>query len=81
MLLFSFCRDRSAETGSISCRVCGESFQSRITALSDPIDVYCDWIDACDQARSGAGDSSGLPVAINVAAASGAGVGTGEPGE
>jgi transcription elongation factor Elf1 len=49
--------DRKTETGRIACRVCGEEFQCRITALSDPVDVYCDWTDALEGARGG--DDSG----------------------
>lgn len=43
--------DRSVDTGSISCRVCGESFQMRINHLTEPVDVFCEWVDACDAAR------------------------------
>lgn len=43
--------DRSVDTGSISCRVCGESYQSRINHLTEPVDVFCEWVDACDAAR------------------------------
>jgi transcription elongation factor Elf1 len=35
-------RDKVAETGRIDCRVCGESYQCRISYLSDPVDVYCE---------------------------------------
>jgi len=30
------------------CKVCGQTFQTDINALSAPVDVYSDWIDACD---------------------------------
>lgn len=50
-----WCSDRTAETGSISCRVCGENYQCRINYLSDPVDVFCEWIDACEAARTGTG--------------------------
>eukprot|EP01138_Halocafeteria_seosinensis_P012155 gb/GECG01012423.1/.p1 GENE.gb/GECG01012423.1/~~gb/GECG01012423.1/.p1 ORF type:complete len:148 (+),score=28.36 gb/GECG01012423.1/:1-444(+) len=39
--------NKEAETGTIGCRVCGQNFQCRIHSLSEPIDVYCEWIDAC----------------------------------
>ena len=37
--------------GSISCRVCAASWQTTITHLSEPIDLYADWIDACEQQK------------------------------
>eukprot|EP00039_Didymoeca_costata_P001227 m.50871 g.50871 ORF g.50871 m.50871 type:complete len:83 (-) comp10691_c0_seq1:1347-1595(-) len=39
------------KVGSIMCRICGESYQTRITYLSEPVDVYTDWIDALDEAN------------------------------
>ena len=45
--------DRAAETGVISCRVCAESFQTRVTYLSDPVDVYCAWVDELKLTREG----------------------------
>ncbi|KXJ08361.1 transcription elongation factor 1 homolog [Exaiptasia diaphana] len=43
--------DRIKNMGYISCRVCLESFQSVVNYLSEPVDVYSDWIDACEQAN------------------------------
>ncbi|XP_041519802.1 transcription elongation factor 1 homolog [Microtus oregoni] len=40
--------NHARKTGVISCAVCLEEFQTRITNLSDPVDVYSDWIDACE---------------------------------
>ncbi|KAJ1505623.1 hypothetical protein HMI54_001721 [Coelomomyces lativittatus] len=37
--------------GTIRCRVCQETWQTTINALSDPVDVYSDWIDACEAAQ------------------------------
>jgi transcription elongation factor Elf1 len=52
--------DRKAETGVVSCRVCGESFQSRITTLDDPVDVYTAWIDALEDSKTaGVGGGGG----------------------
>ena len=45
--------DRKTETGAIGCRVCGENFQCRITPLSDPVDVFCEWTDALEEAQHG----------------------------
>ncbi|KAL4657978.1 hypothetical protein GN956_G1829 [Arapaima gigas] len=43
--------ERSRNTGIISCTVCLEEFQTPITYLSEPVDVYSDWIDACEAAN------------------------------
>ena len=37
--------------GVVKCDVCQESFATGITELSEPVDVYCDWIDACEDAN------------------------------
>lgn len=42
--------------------MCGQTFQTNINYLSAPVDVYADWIDACDavakQAAKGNADMS-----------------------
>ncbi|XP_071146399.1 transcription elongation factor 1 homolog [Mytilus edulis] len=43
--------DRERNTGMITCTVCLEAFQTTINYLSEPIDVYGDWIDACESAN------------------------------
>jgi len=43
--------DRVRNCAYISCRVCLEEFQTTITYLSEPVDVYSDWIDACETAN------------------------------
>ncbi|KAI5310156.1 hypothetical protein KEM55_001122 [Ascosphaera atra] len=40
--------DKKLGLGNLSCKVCGQRFQSGINYLSAPVDVYSDWIDACD---------------------------------
>ncbi|RKO96176.1 Elf1-domain-containing protein, partial [Caulochytrium protostelioides] len=40
--------DRNMNIGNLSCRACGVSFQSHVNYLSEPIDVYSDWLDACE---------------------------------
>ncbi|XP_043605479.1 transcription elongation factor 1 homolog [Bombus pyrosoma] len=40
--------DQHRKIAKISCRICSEDFQTNINMLSEPIDVYNDWIDACD---------------------------------
>lgn len=44
-------RDKQKKTAKISCRVCMEDYQTSVNVLSDPLDVYNDWIDACDAAN------------------------------
>ena len=36
--------------GLLKCRICGEEYQTRIHYLSEPIDVYSEWLDATDEA-------------------------------
>ncbi|KMZ10963.1 transcription elongation factor 1 homolog isoform X2 [Drosophila sechellia] len=43
--------DKSRNTAKITCRVCLEDFQTGINFLSEPIDVYNDWVDACETAN------------------------------
>lgn len=38
-------RNYQSNLGNLKCRVCGASFQYEIHHLSDPIDVYSEWID------------------------------------
>ncbi|KAF2742237.1 Elf1-domain-containing protein [Sporormia fimetaria CBS 119925] len=40
--------DRKAKVGDLSCKVCGQFYQTAINNLSAGVDVYADWIDACD---------------------------------
>mmetsp|Transcript_20316 Transcript_20316/g.45920 ORF Transcript_20316/g.45920 Transcript_20316/m.45920 type:complete len:115 (-) Transcript_20316:272-616(-) len=34
--------------GSLKCRICGEGWQTRINYLSEPIDVFSEWLDATE---------------------------------
>ena len=36
-----------------SCRTCQESYATRANALTEPVDVYSEWIDACEIANDG----------------------------
>jgi len=40
--------DKKLGLGNLSCKVCGQRFQTGINYLSAPVDVYSDWVDACD---------------------------------
>jgi len=40
--------DMERNTGRVACRVCCEEFQCPIHYLSEAVDVYNEWIDACE---------------------------------
>ncbi|KIW09386.1 uncharacterized protein PV09_00280 [Verruconis gallopava] len=42
--------DKKSGIGSIHCKVCGQQWSTNINFLSAPVDVYADWVDACDEA-------------------------------
>lgn len=44
-------RDKSRNSARIMCRVCSEEYQTEINFLSEPIDVYNCWVDACETAN------------------------------
>lgn len=44
-------RDKSRNVGKVYCRVCLESFQTTTSFLSEPVDIYNDWVDACEAAN------------------------------
>lgn len=49
-------------TGSLSCRICDASFQMPIHHLHEPIDVFSEWLDACEAAekrQTGGGGAQG----------------------
>jgi len=50
--------DKKSNTGELSCKVCGQSYQTGINYLSAPVDVYSDWIDACDAVAKEAADGA-----------------------
>ena len=49
--LFQVKMDRARSVGSVKCNVCMEEFQTTINYLSETVDVYADWIDACEKAN------------------------------
>ncbi|WFD48663.1 AAA ATPase Elf1 [Malassezia furfur] len=40
--------DDKARIGYLSCKICGQKFSTDTDTLSQPIDVYSQWIDACE---------------------------------
>ncbi|ONH64892.1 Transcription elongation factor 1 [Cyberlindnera fabianii] len=45
--------------GTLYCKICGQSFQTPINALSKPVDVYTDWYDAVEEVNNGSGNENG----------------------
>ncbi|KAM1571331.1 hypothetical protein ACFX13_037105 [Malus domestica] len=44
------CRiDMKNMIGEAICCVCLESFSTTVTALTEPIDIYSEWIDECEK--------------------------------
>lgn len=50
--------DKKNSIGSLSCKICGQNFQTNINALSQPVDVYSDWFDAVEEVNAGRGSES-----------------------
>jgi transcription elongation factor Elf1 len=50
------CRmNRQSQTGTARCRVCSAGYQTVISYLSDPVDVYAEWVDVvAERASAGA---------------------------
>lgn len=46
-------------TGSLNCRICDASFQMPIHHLHEPIDVFSEWLDACEAAEKGNSGAAG----------------------
>ncbi|VVC99785.1 transcription elongation factor 1 homolog [Leptidea sinapis] len=42
---------RGKFSARVECRVCLEFFQTTTNVLSEPIDVYNEWVDACENAN------------------------------
>ncbi|KAI9330987.1 transcription elongation factor 1, partial [Obelidium mucronatum] len=38
--------DKDNQVGHLECKKCGVTFQSKTNYLTEPIDVYSDWVDA-----------------------------------
>ena len=42
--------------GNLHCKICGQKFQTGINYLSAAVDVYSDWVDACEEVAKTAAD-------------------------
>ncbi|KAI5302283.1 Uracil phosphoribosyltransferase, synthesizes UMP from uracil [Ascosphaera pollenicola] len=40
--------DKKLGLGNLECNICGQRFQTGVNYLSAPVDVYADWVDACE---------------------------------
>lgn len=49
--------DKKAGVGQLSCKVCNQQFQCAVNYLSMAVDVYSDWVDACDAVAKEDGDA------------------------
>ncbi|KXS99380.1 hypothetical protein AC578_8994 [Pseudocercospora eumusae] len=73
--------DKKAGVGNLSCKSCSQSFQTGTNYLSQPVDVYSDWIDACDTVAKETASGTAQPATYRptaAAAASRAGLAPGE---
>jgi transcription elongation factor Elf1 len=51
--------DKKNLLGELHCKICGQSFQTAIHSLSQPVDIYSDWIDACEDLAEEADKNGG----------------------
>ncbi|KAL5576661.1 hypothetical protein UlMin_018360 [Ulmus minor] len=38
--------------GILTCTICSENFSTTITTLTEPIDIYSEWIDECERVNN-----------------------------
>ncbi|EEF42381.1 Transcription elongation factor, putative [Ricinus communis] len=41
--------DKKVWVGEAECHICTESFVTKINRLTEPIDIYSEWIDECER--------------------------------
>ncbi|KAL3849221.1 hypothetical protein ACJIZ3_011103 [Penstemon smallii] len=44
--------DWESMIGAVFCYICKESFNTNVTTLTEPIDIYSEWIDECELANN-----------------------------
>jgi len=62
--------DKKANLGTLQCKVCGQSYQTTTNYLSAPVDVYYDWVDACDAVEKEHGEGTAPSRTMATASAS-----------
>ncbi|XP_042484108.1 transcription elongation factor 1 homolog [Macadamia integrifolia] len=50
--------DRKEMIGEVMCIICQERYSTAITNLSEPIDIYSEWIDECERVNEMDGEIS-----------------------
>ena len=50
-------RNRHSRVGYLGCRICQVTFQARLFDATKQVDVYCEWIDACQKVNDQANDA------------------------
>ncbi|EAU88523.1 hypothetical protein CC1G_04229 [Coprinopsis cinerea okayama7 len=43
--------DRKEGVAQLVCKVCDQRYQSKVNHLTEPVDIYSEWIDAADAAQ------------------------------
>ncbi|CAO1613926.1 unnamed protein product [Sympodiomycopsis kandeliae] len=44
--------DDKTRIGYLTCKICGQNFSTPATSLSQPVDIYHDWVDACEEVNA-----------------------------
>ncbi len=44
--------DHEKELGTVRCNQCHSNFQTQISHLTEPVDIYHDWIDECEKVNT-----------------------------
>lgn len=63
--------DKKAGVGQLACKVCDQKFQCAVNYLSAGVDVYSEWVDACDAVAKEDGQEAGGHYASTRTAATG----------
>ncbi|XP_043717133.1 transcription elongation factor 1 homolog [Telopea speciosissima] len=50
--------DRKEMIGELTCCICQEKYSTAINNLSEPIDIYSEWIDECEKVNDMDGEIS-----------------------
>ena len=48
--------NKKARIGTVRCSQCNVDWSTTTSALSEPIDVFCEWVDAAEEANAGPSD-------------------------
>ncbi|KAH6918554.1 Elf1-domain-containing protein [Coprinopsis sp. MPI-PUGE-AT-0042] len=59
--------DRKEGVAQLVCKICDQRYQSKVNHLTEPVDIYSEWIDAADAAQK---EDDGNPTPRRPAASS-----------